>query len=148
MTRTERLRPVVRHNDKKEQEALQEVVRFQTTLDAESSRLEELKRYKTEYLLNSQQGSRVVSAMEMQELNRFLDQLDQTIAGQERVVRHKQKELEKRQHIWKTVRIEAKAMRKAVEKLEREETVIQARNEQKELDDITQTTTRFRQRHR
>ena len=146
MTRTERVRPVVQHTDKREQAALQEVARYQGMLEIEESRLEELRRYKVEYLNNQQQDAQVYSAIELQELNRFLDQLDDTIARQEDVIRHRQDELEKRRTIWKAVRVEAKAMQKAVEKLQRQETRVQDRKEQKELDDITQTNFRLRGR--
>ena len=146
MTRTERLRPVVQHTEKREQKALQEVARCQGVLEVEESRLEELKQYKAEYLQDSQQDAKVYSAIELQELNRFLDQLDQTIAGQEEVIRLRQEELDKQRTIWKSVRVEAQAMHKAVENLKRQESREQERNEQKELDDITQTNFHLRNR--
>lgn len=146
MTRTDRLRPVVQHTDKREQEALQEVAKYQGMLEIEESRLEELRQYKVEYLNDQQQDMRVYSALELQELNRFLDQLDETIARQEVVIGQRRDELEKRRTIWKAVRVEAKAMQKAVEKLQRQETRVRDRNEQKELDDITQTNFHLRRR--
>ena len=146
MTRTERLKPVVQHTDKKEQEALQEVARCQGLLEIEESRLDELKRYKNEYLQNNQQDARIYSAVELQELNRFLDQLDDTIARQEAVIQQHQQQLEKQRTIWKSVRVEARAMKKAVEKLQRQESRMQERKEQKELDDITTTNYRLRER--
>lgn len=146
MTRTERLQPLVRHKEQQEQQALQEVARSQGVLEIEQSRLAQLEQYKSEYLHKKQQDLKLYSALEMQEFNRFLEQLDQTIVRQQEVIRQREQELESKRKLWDATRIESRVMHKAVEKLQLQETREQARSEQKELDDITQTNFHLRRK--
>ena len=60
------------------------------------------------------------------------------------VIRQRQQELDLKRQQWNATRIDAKVMHKAVEKLQHQDYLEQERNEQKELDDITQTNFRLR----
>lgn len=138
MTRTQRLQPVIEHTDKKEQRALHEVVHSQGLLEAERSRLTQLEDYKLDYLQKKKHDIGVFSPIELQEFNRFLGQLDQTIERQKDVVDLRERELAQKRQSWNATRIDSKVMHKAVDKLRQQEFVEQERKEQKALDEFAQ----------
>ncbi len=144
MTRTQRLRPVVQHTDKKEKRALQEVAQSQAVLDGEQTRLRQLQDYKLEYLQKKKYDIGVFTPIELQEFNRFMQQLDQTIERQLELVALRQQELEYKRQLWTATRIDSKKMHKVVEKLQQQEFVEQERKEQKALDEFSQRNTRRR----
>jgi len=138
MTRSQRLHPVVEHTDKKEQRALQEVAVSQNLLEIEQARQVQLQNYKLEYLEKKKYDIGVFTPHELQEFNRFLQQLDQTIERQMEVVELRQQELSQKRQLWNAMRIDSKKMHKVVEKLQQQEFVEQERKEQKELDEFAQ----------
>jgi flagellar FliJ protein len=138
MTRSQRLHPVVQHTDKKEQRALQEVAVSQNLLEIEQARQVQLQNYKLEYLEKKKYDIGVFTPHELQEFNRFLQQLDQTIERQMEVVELRQQELSQKRQLWNAMRIDSKKMHKVVEKLQQQEFVEQERKEQKELDEFAQ----------
>jgi flagellar FliJ protein len=138
MTRSQRLHPVVQHTDKKEQRALQEVAVSQNLLEIEQARQVQLQNYKLEYLEKKKYDIGVFTPHELQEFNRFLQQLDQTIERQMEVVELRQQELSQKRQLWNAMRIDSKKMHKVVEKLQQQEFVEQERKEQKALDEFAQ----------
>ena len=138
MTRSQRLHPVIQHTDKKEQRALQEVAVSQNLLEIEQARQVQLQNYKLEYLEKKKYDIGVFTPHELQEFNRFLQQLDQTIERQIEVVELRQQELSQKRQLWNAMRIDSKKMHKVVEKLQQQEFVEQERKEQKELDEFAQ----------
>ena len=138
MTRSQRLQPVVQHTDKKEQRALQEVAVSQNLLEIELDRQVQLQNYKLEYLEKKKYDIGVFTPLELQEFNRFLQQLDQTIERQMEVVELRQQELSQKRQLWNAMRIDSKKMHKVVEKLQQQEFVEQERKEQKALDEFAQ----------
>ena len=138
MTRTRRLRPVVQHTDKKEQQALQQVAQSQGLLEIELLRQDQLQDYKLDYLQKKKRDIGVFSPLELQEFNRFMQQLDETIERQMDVVAMRQRELEQKRAAWNATRIDSKVIHKVVEKLQKQEFVEQERKEQKALDEFAQ----------
>jgi flagellar FliJ protein len=138
MTRTRRLRPVVQHTDKKEQQALQQVAQSQRLLEIEQVRQAQLQDYKLDYLQKKKHDIGVFTPLELQEFNRFMQQLDETIGRQMDVIQLRQREVEQKREVWNASRIDSKVMHKVVEKLQKQEFVEQERREQKELDEFTQ----------
>ena len=138
MTRTRRLRPVVQHTDKKEQQALQQVAQSQRLLEIEQVRQAQLQDYKLDYLQKKKHDIGVFTPLELQEFNRFMQQLDATIGRQMDVIQLRQREVEQKREVWNASRIDSKVMHKVVEKLQKQEFVEQERREQKELDEFTQ----------
>jgi flagellar FliJ protein len=138
MTRTRRLRPVVQHTDKKEQQALQQVAQSQRLLEIEQARQAQLQDYKLDYLQKKKHDMGVFTPLELQEFNRFMQQLDATIERQLDVVQLRQREVEQKREVWNASRIDSKVIHKVVEKLQKQEFVEQERREQKELDEFTQ----------
>jgi len=138
MTRTRRLQPVVQHTDKKEQQALQQVAQSQGILEIEQARQAQLQDYKLDYLQKKKHDMGVFTPLELQEFNRFMQQLDATIERQMDVVQLRQREVEQKREVWSASRIDSKVMHKVVEKLQKQEFLEQERREQKELDEFTQ----------
>ena len=145
MTRTQRLRPVVQHKDKIEREALREVAASQGVLEIEQKRLEQLQDYKLEYLQKKKYDIGVFNPVELQEFNRFMQQLDTTIERQMDLVAVRERELEHKRQLWSATRIDSKKMQKVVEKLKREEIAEFERQEQKALDEFSQRSHKPRQ---
>ena len=138
MTRTERLQPVVKHTDKKEKEALEAMAFSQGELELEKNRLNQLNSYKQEYLQGHTRKDRVYAALELQEFNRFLAQLDQSILQQTEVIELRKKELEYKRKSWQTTHIDSKVMHKVVGNLQRQEKILETRVEQKQMDELSQ----------
>ena len=138
MTRSQRLHPVVEHTDKKERRALQEVAVSKNLLEIEQARQLQLQNYKLEYLEKKKYDIGVFTPHELQEFNRFLQQLDQTIERQMELVEVRQQELLQKRQLWNAMRIDSKKMHKVVEKLQQQEFVEQERKEQKALDEFAQ----------
>jgi len=137
MTRAGRLRPVVQHTDDKEQEALRVLAKSQSRLGLERTRLDQLNQYKHEYA-RTYQHNRVFSALELQEFNRFLAQLDDTIGRQRGVIELRQREMEQCRQLWQATRIDSKMMHTVVENLEKKAFMENERKEQKSLDELSQ----------
>lgn len=138
MTRTQRLEPVVQHTDKKQQRALREFAQSRAVLDDEQARLTQLQDYKLDYLHKKKYDIGVFTPIELQEFNRFMQQLDQTIERQMEVIALRQQELEHKRQLWTATRIDSKKMHKVVDKMQQQEFVEQERKEQKALDEFTQ----------
>lgn len=138
MTRTERLDPVVQHADKKQQKALEAVALSQNQLKVENNKLIQLQSYRSEYLTKQGQTQLSCSVIQLQEFNRFLAQLDETIKKQLEVIKLRENELEHKRRSWHETRVNSKVMHKVVENLQQEELFQQARSEQKAMDEFSQ----------
>ena len=138
MTRTERLQPVVQHTENKEKKALEAMAQSQGELVLEKTKLSQLRSYKKEYFQNHSQQNRVYSAIEMQEFNRFLAQLDQSIEQQTKVIELRDKELDYKRKSWQTTHMKSKVMNKVVDNLQRQEQILKSRLEQKQMDELSQ----------
>ncbi|MDH5355587.1 MAG: flagellar export protein FliJ [Gammaproteobacteria bacterium] len=138
MTRAERLNPVVLHADKKEQQALKGVALSQNQVEAEKVKLRQLESYRNEYM--NKQGLTGVSCsvVELQEFNRFLAQLDDTIKKQSDVIRFRESELESKRRSWLETRKKSNIMHQVIKNLLLEEKKQISRSEQKSMDEFSQ----------
>ncbi len=136
MTRTRRLQPVVAHSDQQEKQALQELARSQAMYEVEQQRLQQLQDYRRDYLERSQQDPGVCTPMQLQEFNRFIQQLDTTIERQRELVGIREQELEQKRLCWRDRRIDARVLHKAVDRIRRQELRDQERSEQKSMDEF------------
>ena len=136
MSRTRRLQPVVQHSDKQEQRALQELAQSQASYESEQQRLEQLQAYRSEYLQQQKYDLGVFSPVELQDFNRFMQQLDSTIDRQAEVVEIRRRELEQKRLSWRHRRIDAKVLHNAVARLRQQEQREEDRREQKIQDEF------------
>ena len=135
MSRSRRLKPVVRHVDDLEQQALKEVARHQSQLETEQQRLAQLRQYRSEYQARKNDASQVYSAFQLVEYQRFLQQLDQTIEQQQLILQQCEVSLNGKREQWKETRVNAKLMHKVVDNINQQETHRKEKLEQKEMDE-------------
>ena len=117
---------------------MQQVAQSQGLLEIEQVKQAQLQDYKLEYLQKKKQDIGVFTPLELQEFNRFMQQLDETIARQMEVVEMRQREVEQKREAWNATRIDSKVIHKVVDKLQKQEFAEQERREQKALDEFTQ----------
>ncbi len=137
MTRSKKLQPVVKHVDKKEQSALKAVAISQQQLQQHLNQLQQLKDYKNEYAnKHSSEKGVSYSALQLQEFNRFLNQLSDTIAQQQQVVAMAQREVDIKRQSWKVTRSRSDAMHKVVDRMQASEIKQAEKIEQKYMDEV------------
>ena len=135
MTRSKKLKPVVQHVDKREQNALQAVAFSQQQLRQQQLRLQQLIDYKQEYIAQ-QARPQTCSSLQMQEFQRFLAQLDDTISRQQQVVAMAERELDIKRNHWKLSRSKSEAMHKVVDRIQSNEQKKADKVEQKLMDEV------------
>jgi len=121
---------------KKTEAALANVGQANTIWLQEKQQLEELHRYKGEYLAKFRQGDTLVmSAQKVLELRAFLSQLDQAINAQQEQVSIRYKQLEQYRLTWHQVRIKEQAVQSLVERYQDDELQLENKKEQNENDE-------------
>lgn len=136
MKRSKRLSPVVDIAAKETEAALTKVGQANTAWLQDKHQLEELKRYKDEYLAKFRQGDTLVmSAQKVLELRSFLVQLDQAIQAQEYQVKERYTQLEVQRGFWQKARSKEQAMESLVERYQAEELHAESRQEQLDNDE-------------
>tara|TARA_B110000208_G_C11646834_1_gene386578 strand:+ start:318 stop:749 length:432 start_codon:yes stop_codon:yes gene_type:complete len=138
MKRTDRLKPLVSHTNKKEQLALKAMTTSKNELEIELKKVKQLKSYKTEYMHKQSIKNVTYSSFELQEFKRFIDQLDQTIIQQREIVTMRRQALDHKWKIWQLTRVNLKAMHKAVDNLNKVERFKEEKIEQKMMDELYQ----------
>jgi len=136
MKRSKRLNPVVELAEKKTEAALIKVGEANTAWLQEKQQLDDLHRYKGEYLAKFRSGdSLVMSAQKVLELRAFLSQLDQAIDAQQQQVNSSYRQLEQQREAWKRVRMKEQAINSLVERYQNEELQQEAKQEQRDNDE-------------
>ncbi len=136
MTRSKRLRPLVRIAARREEAAASQLAKTRQRAVAFGSRLAELCVYREEYEREWRDtGSDSVSAERMKEVQVFLDRLNDAIReAQERLAAARQHTNE-RQGEWLSQRARCRALEQVVERARAAEWREAARREQREADD-------------
>ena len=139
MTKSERMRPVVRIAESREQDAAGAFGASKRTLEENEQRLAELLAYRDEYHRHFQQaGSAGVSAGRFMGFQRFLSQLNKAIEQQRRIVRDAAEACEAKRRALNAARGRSMALDKVVTRYRDEEVRHQERREQKETDELAQ----------
>lgn len=137
MSRSKKLAPVVNHVEKNEQTALQSVAFSQQQLQQQLNRLNQLLTYKEEYAERHNQGVEIsYTSVQLQEFNRFLHQLDETIRQQRHVVVMAEREVEIKRQKWKLTRSRSDAIHKVVDRIQLDEQKLEQQKEQRFMDEI------------
>ena len=137
MTRIQKLDPAVQHADKKEQAALQKVSVAQGEVSLEQNKLTQLRQYRAEYIQRLEQMQSSHSVIELQEFNRFLSQLDDTIRQQMGIIQLRQNELDRLRSLWHKTQISSKVIHQVVDNLHQQQVREQTRTEQKAMDEFS-----------
>lgn len=135
MTRSETLGSVARLAGDREQQAAVRLAEAQAALDARLVRLEELERYRRDYVAGVSQGA--AGAMGgLRETRLFIARLQQAIGQQEALVKQARGQLELARAQWLAQRRHAEALSKVMADARLEEQRERLLADQRELDEI------------
>lgn len=136
MKRSQRLNPVVELAAKASEVALIQVGEANAISAGDKVQLDDLIKYKGEYLARFRQGDQLtMSAQKVIELRAFLVQLDQAIAAQERQVAQSLNTLQQVQLNWRTVRSKEQSIQSLIDRYQDEEVRAELKQEQRENDE-------------
>jgi len=136
MKRSKRLNPVVELAEKETEAALIKVGEANTAWLQDKQQLDDLYRYKGEYLAKFRSGDTLVmSAQKVLELRAFLSQLDQAIDAQQQQVNNRYYQLEQQRLLWKQVHIKEQSMNSLVARYQNEEMQQEIKQEQRDNDE-------------
>lgn len=139
MTKSKRLKPIIKIAEEREQQAVREYLEVQKLHRERETRLTELVNYKEEYqskFLATDSESR--SVFQFNDYRAFLQRLDFTIGEQKKLVLASENELQIKREAWLKMREKAQALEKAADRFLSEELALQNKKEQKETDERAQ----------
>jgi len=140
MTRSRKLTPVVEMARKATETELVKLGQQNDVLLREQTQLDDLMRYREEYLAKFRQGDEMrMSAKKALELRAFLAQLDQAIHSQKQQVSNVQRHVQHQQQNWMQARNKEHAIDSLISRYKSEETKQTQRREQRENDEHTST---------
>jgi len=139
MKKSQRLEPVAKVAESREQQAARALGQAQALLNQAEQRLAELKNYKEEYLRRFHtQGSRGMNAAQMEDYRRFLGKLDIAIGQQQQAVDQAANRVETQRQHWFERRGKTRALDKVVERYQADEQRRADLMEQSEQDERAQ----------
>lgn len=139
MTKSERLEPVLRVAEDREQRAARHMAESLRLVEERQQRLTELLQYREEYLTRfAASGGVARSALALRDYKAFLDRLDYVIKEQQKVLELAKAEFEKRKKKWLATRTKTKALDKAIDRLQSAEERAADKKQQKESDERAQ----------
>ncbi|MDX1250747.1 MAG: flagellar export protein FliJ [Gammaproteobacteria bacterium] len=143
MTKSQRLKPIIKLSDNRQQDAARAVVSSRRVLDERQSRLSDLNRYRDEYVSRLKNiGAAGISASQFHEYRVFLANLDLAITQQEKLVLMAGHDVEDKIRLWRQARGKAKALDTVSIKYRDEEQHLEDRREQLVSDDQAQRVLR------
>ncbi len=139
MKRSQRLEPVVRVAENREQQAARSLGDSQSALNQAQQRLNELKNYREEYIQRFHTTGAVgMSAMQMGDYRLFLSNLSRAIEQQAGLVEQAAAVVEQQRQQWFTRRGKVKMLGNVVARFQTEEQRVVDRKEQLEQDERAQ----------
>lgn len=136
MTRSKRMKPVVKVAEGREQAAARVMGEAQRRLSEQEQKLEELISYRAQYTEQFQiSGGAGLGAARLQDYRVFLSRLNQAIEQQHQRIEHCQQDCERQRSHWMATRTRSQALDKVVERYQREERRADDRREQRDSDE-------------
>ncbi|MGD2118275.1 MAG: flagellar export protein FliJ [Chromatiales bacterium] len=136
MNASDKFRPVLRVAENREQTAAKQFGKSQQHRREQEEKLENLKQYHLEYLERFQQSaSNGMSASQLREYQLFLNNLEQAIAEQEKLVSQSQADCSRQKDNWRQKHMRTQVMDKAMEKIVLKEQQHKDKIEQKAADE-------------
>jgi len=133
--RSKRIKPIAKHADQLQQQAVQIfVVAQQAVVDAQLQ-LEQLIEYRSEY--NNGRVSVSLNAIQLRDYQVFLNKLNQSIDQARINIVNKKQQCEQQKLNWLKTRSRSKALDAVIVKYQIQEAQIEARIEQKEQDEFS-----------
>lgn len=143
MTKSQRLKPIIKLSDNRRQDAAKAVAVSRSVLDERQSRLADLSRYRDEYVSRLKNiGVGGISASRIREYRVFLANLDGAIAHQEKLVSMAGHDVEDKLRLFHQARGKAKALDTVVVKYREDEQRQEVRREQTLSDEQAQRVIR------
>ena len=140
MTKSDRLKPVKRVAESREQRAARAMADALKRTKERGDRYQELLDYRDEYTARFTQGNEfgakqgTRTALQMQDFKVFLDRLDHIIREQEKLLTAAQKEYEEKRKHWLATKTKTQALDKAIGRFKQAEQVRSSQKEQKDQD--------------
>jgi len=138
MKKSDRMIPIKQIAADHEQEAVTELGQSQRALSEHEMKLEQLKNYRTEYArLFQEHGSRGMDGSQLQAYQTFLAQLDTAIRQQVEMIHHVEGECADKRQVWQQRHTRTEALGKTVERFQKTERRLDDKQQQREMDDRT-----------
>ncbi len=136
MTKSQRLKPVIKVSETRERDAARALAESKHMLVERQARLVDLNAYREEYTARfSTWGKNGISAIQLNEYRVFLANLNAAITYQEKLVENGQREFEDKLRIWHQVRGRVKALNGIVERYHQDDMRAATRREQSAEDE-------------
>lgn len=133
--RTERMNKVFLLAETDAKQQCRAMGQSQRSLDDEIKRLEELKAYRLSYGMQCREGR--FNSSQLKDYQSFLRRLDQAVSIQTRVVMEGRQKRDAHRSRWMTRQRKAESLERAVDRLQRRDTDVDERREQKEADELS-----------
>lgn len=138
MTRASKLIPVIEMAGRETDRAMQSLVQANNVLEQEKHQLNDLLRYREEYLQQFRQGDALqMSARKAIDLRSFLAQLDNAIRMQQRHVEHCFMQTQKQRQLWLEAKNKQRSIESLKERYQKEDEQRQHKLEQRLADEHT-----------
>ncbi len=139
MTKSKRMQPVQHVAQGREQDAVHKLGQSQQFLDAQKSKLEELRSYRDQYARDfAESGETGVNATRLQDYRIFLNRLGEAVRQQEALICQCENQHEQTRKQWIKSRTHSQAIGKVVERYQAEEYIARERRDQQEQDEHSQ----------
>ena len=143
-SKSARLAPVKQMAEDRAKTATDAMVTARNDHQSHKQKLTDLMRYRNDYQTELQNKAKTgVSAMQLQQYQTFIAQLDKAILQQQHQVTRTKSELEHKQANWQHKNSHKEAITKAVGRMKKQELVAESNREQRELDEHN-TQSQFR----
>ncbi len=135
MNRSDRMKPIKRYADSREQDAGALLARARALVEERERRLDELQRYREEYAGRQSQAVGTLDPVRLQNYHAFLTRLGDAIRQQQGLLDEARADLDRRAQAWRETRAEAAALGRVVENLRLHERREHDRREQQQHDE-------------
>jgi len=136
MTKSQRLKPVIKVSETRERDAARDLAESKRILTERQARLADLNSYREEYTARfSALGKSSTPAIQIHEYRVFLANLNAAIACQEMLIKNGRREFDDKLRIWYQASSRVKALSGIVERQYQEEINAEARREQRAEDE-------------
>jgi len=138
--RSKRIKPIAKHADQLQQQAVQIFVAAQKSVVDAQLQLEQLIEYRAEY--NSGRVSQNSNSIQLKDYQLFLNKLNQSIEQARMNILQKKQICEQQKLNWLKTRSRSKALDAVIVKYQIQEAQVEARIEQKEQDEFASRVNR------
>lgn len=139
MTKSQRMKPVLKIAQARKETAIRELGAAQRHLREQETRLNELHEYRKEYLQQTDvAGGKGINAVRYVHIQHFLNNLNAAIEQQRQVVEYAVHICEEKKRFWQEARTKSESLDRVVRHYVRQELHEESRREQKETDEVAQ----------